>query len=255
MSIHEMFSLKGKVAVVTGGYRGIGKSVAKGLAEAGADIVIFDLIDAEETAKEISRDCHVRAASFICDVTNPEQVEKTIALAGEKMGTLDILFNNAGIGPHKDALEVSPDEWKKVIDVNLNGIFYVAVSFCRWVSSRGKKGSIINTVSMSGLIVNIPQKQASYNASKAGVIHLTKTLAVEWADKGIRVNSISPGYIATDLIQDVREDWKNQWVSMIPFGRMGKPEELAGAVVYLASDAASYTSGCNIVIDGCYTLL
>ena len=142
-----------------------------------------------------------------------------------------------------------------MIDVNLNGIFYVAVSFCRWVSSRGKKGSIINTASMSGLIVNIPQKQASYNASKAGVIHLTKTLAVEWADKGIRVNSISPGYIATDLIQDVREDWKNQWVSMIPFGRMGKPEELAGAVVYLASDAASYTSGCNIVIDGCYTLL
>lgn len=255
MSIYEMFCLKGKVAVVTGGYRGIGKSVAMGLAEAGADIVIFDLLNAEEVAQEIARNYHVRTAAFICDVTDPEQVESTIAAAGEEMGSLDILFNNAGIGPHKDALEVSPSEWKKVIDVNLNGIFYMATSFCRWASSRGKKASIINTASMSGLIVNIPQKQASYNASKAAVIHLTKTLAVEWADKGVRVNSISPGYIATDLIKDVREDWRNQWVSMIPMGRMGKPEELAGAVVYLASDAASYTSGCNMVIDGCYTLV
>lgn len=252
---YGIFGLEGKTALVTGGYRGIGKAVAEGMAAAGANIVLWDLIDAAEVAKGIAEKYGVKVRAFVCDVTDPAQVEETMKQAGKAMGTLDILFNNAGIGPHKDALEVSPAEWQKVINVNLNGIFYVATAFARYLVSQGKGGSIINTASMSGLIVNVPQQQASYNASKAGVIHLTKTLAVEWAEKGIRVNSISPGYIATDLISGVRSDLREQWISMIPFGRMGKPEELTGAVVYLASGAASYTSGCNIVIDGCYTLL
>lgn len=252
---HDLFSLKGKVALVTGGYRGIGKTVAEYLADAGADIFICDLIDAAGVAEEISREYHVRAQAAVCDVTNPQEVQKTVLMAGEKMGTLDILFNNAGIGPHKDALEVSAAEWNKVIGVNLNGVFYMAQAFGKYLTEHQKGGSIINTASMSGLIVNIPQQQASYNASKAGVIHLTKTLAVEWAQKGIRVNCISPGYICTDLIKEVRPDWKKEWEKMIPFGRMGDPQELAGAVIYLASDASSYTSGCNLVVDGCYTLV
>lgn len=252
---YGIFSLAGKTALVTGGYRGIGKAVAEGMAAAGANIVLWDLIDAAEVAEGISNRYGVKACSFVCDVTDPGQVEETMKRSGKAMGTLDVLFNNAGIGPHKDALEVSPAEWQKVMNVNLNGIFYVATAFARYLISQNKGGSIINTASMSGLIVNVPQQQASYNASKAGVIHLTKTLAIEWAQKGIRVNSISPGYIATDLISEVRSDWREQWTNMIPFGRMGKPEELSGAVIYLASDAASYTSGCNIVIDGCYTLL
>lgn len=252
---YGIFSLKGKTALVTGGYRGIGKAVAMGMAQAGADIVLWDLLDAAETADEISKTYGVKAKAFVCDVTDPEMVDETMQRSGDAMGSLDVLFNNAGIGPHKDALDVTPEEWRKVLDVNLNGIFYVATSFARYLEAAGKGGSVINTASMSGLIVNIPQRQASYNASKAAVIHLTKTLAVEWVNKGIRVNAISPGYIATDLIGQVREDWRKQWTDMIPFGRMGKPQELAGAVIYLASDAASYTSGCNIVVDGCYSLL
>lgn len=251
----DIFTLKGKTALVTGGYRGIGRAVAESMANAGSNIVIWDLFDATDIAAWIEHNYQVKATAFICDVTNPAQVEKTIEASAQFTGSLDILFNNAGIGPHKDALEVLPEEWLKVMNVNINGIFYVATAFGRYLTRENKKGSIINTASMSGLIVNIPQKQASYNASKAAVIQLTKTLAVEWANKGIRVNCISPGYIQTDLIKEVREDWREEWTSMIPFGRMGKPEELAGAVIYLASDAASYTSGCNIVIDGCYTLI
>lgn len=255
MKNYGIFSLEGKTALVTGGYRGIGRAVAEGLAQAGADIILWDLFDAADVAKSIADRFGVQASAFVCDVTDPEAVERCIAQSAKVTGTLDILFNNAGIGPHKDALEVTPAEWQKVMNVNLNGIFYVAAAFARWLVAHGKGGSIINTASMSGLIVNIPQQQASYNASKAGVIHLTKTLAVEWAQKGIRVNSISPGYIQTDLISEVRGDWREAWTAMIPFGRMGRPEELCGAVIYLASDAASYTSGCNVVIDGCYTLL
>lgn len=252
---HDIFSLKGRVALVTGGNRGIGKTVAEYMADAGADIVLCDLSDASSVAESISRNYGVRAAAFVCDVTDPVQVENTVSAAGKAMGTLDILFNNAGIGPHKDALEVTPEEWQAVLNVNLNGIFYVACAFSRFLIAHGKKGSIINTASMSALIVNIPQKQASYNSSKAAVMHLTKTLAVEWVDKGIRVNSISPGYIRTDLIKSVRQDWQDAWVDMIPFKRMGRPEELAGAVIYLASEASSYTSGANIVIDGCFTVV
>lgn len=252
---YGIFSLKGKTALVTGGYRGIGKAVAMGLAQAGADIILWDLLDAAFTAQEIAQATGVKAAAFVCDVTDPQAVEETMGRSAQVTGSLDILFNNAGIGPHKDALEVTPEEWRKVLDVNLNGIFYVATAFARYLEANNKGGSVINTASMSGLIVNVPQRQASYNASKAAVIHLTKTLAVEWVQKGIRVNCISPGYIATDLISQVREDWRQQWTDMIPFGRMGRPEELAGAVIYLASSAASYTSGCNIVIDGCYSVL
>lgn len=252
---YGIFSLKGKTALITGGYRGIGKAVAMGLARAGADIVLWDVLDATETAREIAQAAGVKAAAILCDVTDPQAVEEAMSRSAQVTGSLDILFNNAGIGPHKDALEVTPEEWRRVLDVNLNGIFYVATAFARYLQTSGKEGSVINTASMSGLIVNVPQRQASYNASKAAVIQLTKTLAIEWAEKGIRVNCISPGYIATDLIGQVREDWRKQWTDMIPFGRMGRPEELAGAVIYLASSAASYTSGCNIVIDGCYSVL
>lgn len=252
---NEIFSLKGKVAVVTGGFRGIGKSVAMSLADAGADIVLWDLIDATEVAAEISKEYGVKATAFVCDVTDQQMVADTVAKSGAAMGTLDILFNNAGIGPHTPALEITPDMWKKVMDVNVNGVFYVASEFAKYLIANNKGGSIINTASMSGLIVNVPQSHAHYNSSKAAVIQMTKSLAIEWASKGIRVNSISPGYIATDMIKEVRQDWKDAWVSKIPFGRMGKPEELGGAVIYLASDASTYTSGSNIVIDGCYTVL
>jgi NAD(P)-dependent dehydrogenase (short-subunit alcohol dehydrogenase family) len=132
-------------------------------------------------------------------------------------------------------------------------VFYVARAFAEYLAAHGKGGSIINTASMSGTIVNYPQEQASYNTSKAALVHMTKSLAVEWAPKGILVNCISPGYIATEMLQFIRQDWKDYWTSIIPFRRLGKPEELAGAVIYLASDASTYTSGSELIIDGCFT--
>lgn len=252
---HDMFSLKGKVAVVTGGNQGIGKVVSGYLADAGADVVIFDLNDATAVAQEIAREYGVRTAAFQVNVTDPAAVDQAIAAAAEKMGTLDLLFNNAGICMHKDALDVTPEDWLKVVNVNLNGIFFVARAFGKYLVGQGKTGNIVNTASMSGTIVNIPQGQASYNASKAGVAHLTKSLAVEWAPYGIRVNSISPGYIKTEMTGTVRQDWQDYWVSTIPFRRMGTPEELAGAVIYLLSDASTYTSGLDMIIDGCFTVV
>jgi len=250
---NDIFSLKGKVALITGGNQGIGKVVSRYLADAGADIVIIDLNDASAVAKSIAGEFGVRTEAYVCDVTDQPRVASTIAKAAESMGTLDILFNNAGIVFHKAALDLSPGEWGNVLDVNINGVFYVAQAFANYLVAHGKGGSIINTASMSGTIVNVPQEQASYNTSKAAVVHLTKSLAVEWAPKNIRVNCISPGYIATEMLQFLRQDWKDYWTSIIPFKRLGTPEELAGAVIYLASDASTYTSGADIIIDGCFT--
>lgn len=252
---HDIFTLKNKVAVVTGGNQGIGKVVAGYLADAGADVVILDMNDASGVAKEIADEYGVRTAAFTCDVTDPADVEVAIEKSAQAMGTLDVLFNNAGICMHKAVLDLEPGDWEKVINVNLNGVFYVARAFAKYLVAHQKGGSIVNTASMSGTIVNIPQRQASYNASKAAVMHLTKSLAVEWADHKIRVNSISPGYIFTEMTQTVRQDWQDLWTGMIPFKRMGTPEELAGAVIYLMSGASTYTSGCDLVIDGCFTIV
>lgn len=252
---HDIFSLKGKVCIVTGGYQGIGETVASYLADAGADIVIFDMADATSVADNIAKEYNVRTKAYVCDVTNPTNVQECIDKAAEEMGTLDLLFNNAGICLHKPVLECESQDWLKVIDVNLNGVYYVAKAFAQYLVAQGKKGNIVNTASMSATIVNIPQEQASYNASKAAVVHLTKSLAVEWVDKGIRVNSISPGYIRTAITGNSNPEWQKLWIESIPYKRMGTPEELAGAVIYLLSDASTYTSGCDMIIDGCFTLV
>lgn len=252
---HDLFTLKNKVAIITGGNQGIGKVVAGYLADAGADIVIWDLNDATAVANDIAAEYGVRAAALQVDVTDPDAVDAAIAKSAEIMGTLDLLFNNAGICLHKPALDLVPDEWLKIINVNLNGVFFVARAFGKYLVDNKKTGNIVNTASMSGTIVNIPQCQASYNSSKAAVAHLTKSLAVEWAPYGIRVNSISPGYIRTEMTATVRQDWQDIWVDSIPFKRMGTPEELAGAVIYLLSDASTYTSGCDMLIDGCFTVV
>lgn len=251
----DLFTLKNRVTIVTGGNQGIGKTVAGSIADAGSDVVILDIADAAPVAVAIQKEFGVRAKSYICDVTNPGEVAETVEKAARDMGTLDCLFNNAGICLHKSAVDCEPKDWLKVVDVNLNGIFFMAQAFGRYLIKHNKKGSIVNTASMSATIVNIPQGQASYNSSKAGVAHLTKSLAVEWALQGIRVNSISPGYIRTEMTGTVRKDWQDYWVSTIPFKRMGTPDELAGAVIYLLSDAASYTSGADLLIDGCFTVV
>ncbi|MDD4796720.1 MAG: SDR family oxidoreductase [Eubacteriales bacterium] len=257
MGFMDRFSLKGKKIIVTGGAQGIGKVVAQAMADDGADIGIFDLKleAARQVADEISATYGVQAGAYRCDVTSEADVAAAMDAFVGDFGTLDGVFNNAGICMHKDALDVTGADWNKIVDVNLNGVFYVAREAAKRFIQEGKKGAIVNTASMSGTIVNIPQKQCSYNATKAGVVHMTKSLAVEWAQYGIRVNSISPGYIWTEMTASTDPAMREAWMNMIPFGRMGTPDELAGGVIYLMSDAATYTSGADLIMDGCFTVV
>ena len=252
MNIQEKFCLKGKKAVVTGGAQGIGFNYAMAVAGAGADVVLADLNGekAGESADFLEKQYGVKAMAVRTDVTQPEQVENMCSRMIEEMGRIDIAFCNAGISINVPAEEMSFEQWKKVIDINLTGVFLTATAVGRYMLRQGS-GSIINTASMSGHIVNIPQPQVAYNASKAGVIMLTKSLAVEWAQKNVRVNSISPGYIMTDLIEGHK--LIPEWTRLSPLKRMGCPEELQGIALYLASDASTFTTGADFTIDGAYT--
>nr|WP_197710812.1 glucose 1-dehydrogenase [Massilistercora timonensis] len=252
MYLEKMFGLKGKIAIVTGGGRGIGQVIACGLAKAGAEVVIISRSGAEETVKMIEEDGG-KAYDLKADVTDEAQVDHALQTILDRSGSIDILFNNAGICMHQSTLEATIEEFRQVVDVNLTGEFIMARAVGRIMIERGIKGSIINMASMSGTIVNIPQWQCSYNASKAAVIHMTKSLAVEWADYGIRVNSLSPGYIATPMAVDVPKELKDAWIPLMPLHRMGTPEELIPAILYLASDASGYTTGSDIIVDGAYS--
>jgi len=252
MYLEKLFGLKGKVAIVTGGGRGIGQVVAIGLAMAGAEIAVFSRTGADETVKLIEREGG-SAYSLLVDVTDEAAVDKAMQEVLNRSRSVDIVFNNAGVCIHKSTLEASIAEWRQVLDINLTGEYIVARAAGRIMIERGVKGSIINMASMSGSIVNIPQWQASYNASKAGVIHMTRSLAAEWSEYGIRVNSLSPGYIGTPMSADTPKALKDVWMPLIPAHRMGDPEELIGAVIYLACDSSGYTNGCDLIVDGAYT--
>lgn len=256
MSIIESMRLNGKRIFVTGGARGIGKSVATAFAEAGADVAIVDvdIAEAQKTAQEIADKTGQKTIAVQTDVTNPEQVDAMVETVVSELGGLEAAFCNAGICINTPAEEMTFEQWKKVIDINLSGVFLTATAAGKYMLAHGG-GSIINTASMSGHIVNVPQPQCAYNASKAGVIMLTKSLAVEWAKKGVRVNSISPGYIGTELISNAPHlvPLIEQWNAMAPMGRLGKPEELQSICVYLAGDTSSFTTGSDIVVDGAFT--
>lgn len=252
MYLEELFGLKDKVALVTGGGRGIGQAVALGLAKAGAEIVIFELQPPTETVRQIE-EAGGKAYGLLVDVTDETAVHNAIQEILARSGRLDIVFNNAGICIHTPSLEDKISDFRKVVDVNLTGEYIVAQAAARVMVEKGIRGSIVNMASMSGSIVNIPQWQASYNASKAGVAHLTRSLAVEWAAYGIRVNSLSPGYIATAMTGETPQELQDAWLKLIPGHRMGTPEELVGAVIYLSADSSSYTSGCDLSVDGAYT--
>ena len=258
MGIIEKMRLDGKKIFVTGGARGIGKSVATAFAEAGADIAIVDLDieEATKTAKELEENNGIKSIAIKADVTNPDDVNAMIDDVLEAFGRLDVAFCNAGICLNIPAEEMTFDQWKKVLDINLTGVFLTAQAAGRVMLKQGG-GSIINTASMSGHIVNVPQPQCSYNASKAGVIQLTKSLAVEWASRNVRVNCISPGYIGTELKLNSPslQPLIKQWNEMAPLHRMGKPEELQSICVYLAGDTSSFTTGSDFVIDGAFTAI
>jgi NAD(P)-dependent dehydrogenase (short-subunit alcohol dehydrogenase family) len=253
MEFKEMFSLAGKVAVVTGGAKGIGQASAILFAKAGADVAVIDILETEETVNCI-KDLGRKAIGIKIDLTKEEQVDSAINKIKKEFGQINILHNNAGIAYCKRCEDMTYEEWNKVIDIDLNAIFLVARAVGRIMIADGKGGSIVNTGSMSGLIVNYPQEQVAYNAAKAGVIHLTKSLACEWAKHGIRVNAVSPGYVCTDMTPHTsNKAWQDIWFSMSPIKRMGVTEEIAGGVLYLSSPIASFTTGANLVIDGGYS--
>ncbi|MDD2458156.1 MAG: SDR family oxidoreductase [Eubacteriales bacterium] len=255
MGILEKMRLDGKVSFVTGGARGIGKSIATALAEAGSHVVIvdMDLAESEKTAVEIAQ-LGVETLAIKTDVTDEADVNQMIETILAKFGKIDVAFCNAGICINAPADEMTYAQFKKVIDVNLNGVFLTSQAAARVMLKQGR-GSIINTASMSGHIVNVPQPQCAYNASKAGVIMLTKSMAVEFAKTGVRVNSISPGYIGTDLVLESPnlKPLIEQWNALSPIGRMGRPDELQAIAVYLAGDASDFTTGSDFVVDGAFT--
>jgi len=252
--LEEMFGLSGKVAIVTGGGRGIGQVISAGLAKAGASVAVFDLTESSETVSLIEKEGG-KACSIICDVTKESDVDRAFEEVLKKYGSVDVVFNNAGICMHQSTLDATIEEFRLVVDVNLTGEFIMARAAGKIMIEKGIHGSIINMASMSGSIVNVPQWQCSYNTSKAGVIHMTRSLAAEWAEHKIRVNSISPGYIGTPMSADTPKELRDAWMPLIPMHRMGDPEELMPAILYLATNASGYTTGSDIIVDGAYSCL
>lgn len=251
----EKYNLKGRNAVVTGGGQAIGLACVEALAEAGARVLIADR---NPQVAEGGRDA-IRAKGYACDlaivdVTDSKGVED-LADQMEKTGGVQVLVNNAGIARSETAAEKVEDEhWLNVLDVNLNGTFWCCRSFGKRMLARGS-GSIVNIGSMSGFIVNKPQAQSYYNASKAAVHHLTKSLAAEWGARGVRVNAVAPTYVRTPLnsFVDTNPAMRDAWIGGTPMARMGEVDEIASAVLFLACDASSLMTGSVVVVDGGYT--
>lgn len=252
----EKFRLDGKFAVVTGAARGIGHAISDALGEAGATVIITDMDEAAAKAAATGFAGKGRKAEGLrLDVTKPREVDAVATDILKRHGRVDVLVNNAGIAKSFIPAETMDDDtWLSVLDVNLNGVFWCCRAFGKSMLAN-KSGSIINIGSMSAEIVNYPQEQAQYNASKAGVHHLTRSLAAEWAPRGVRVNAVAPTYIETELTKGVAADpeIRRHWVDGTPMGRMGQPSEIASAVLFLAGEGASLMTGSIVSVDGGYT--
>lgn len=257
MNIFERMKLTGRVALVTGGERGIGLAICQAFAQAGADIVVAGLDEkAAESAKELIEKEGVKFRFIKADVTKEADVIAAVESVKNIEGHLDVLCNNAGISKRAEAAEMPLEIWQRVLDINLTGQFLFSREAAKIMLEQGK-GAIVNVASMSGLIVNKPLSQCNYNTSKAGVIQMTKSMACEWAKRGIRVNAVAPGYIRTPITEhrfiDPNDPAVPIWREMTPMGHEGVPEDIAGAALFLASDAASYITGAVLSIDGGYT--
>ncbi len=254
MPVLERFSMKGRTSVVTGSTRGLGRAFALALAEAGSDIVVVgrDADAAAGVAAEVA-ERGAQVLTVLADVTQRSDVERLLAESVARFGRVDVLVNNAGACIHKPALEVTDEEWRDVMGVNLDGLWIASQVFGRHMIDSGG-GAIVNVGSMSGAIVNRPQWQPAYNASKAAVHHLTRSLAAEWAPLGVRVNAIAPGYMHTDMAQIDDPRFHRHWIEDTPQERAGEPDELGPAMVFLASDASSFMTGSILTIDGGYSV-
>jgi sorbose reductase len=253
MSVLDLFDLHGKRALVTGASSGIGTKVAEAYLQAGAQVAIAARHSEalENVAAELAS-AGSRVLPVCCDVTQPDQVSRMLDQITAELGGVDIAVCNAGIITVNPVLDMSVEEFQSIQNTNVTGVFLTAQAAARQMVRQGHGGVIITTASMSGHIINVPQQVGHYCASKAAVIHLTKAMAVELAPHQIRVNSVSPGYIRTELVEPLTE-YHAQWEPKIPLGRMGRPEELTGLYLYLASEASSYMTGSDLVIDGGYT--
>jgi NAD(P)-dependent dehydrogenase (short-subunit alcohol dehydrogenase family) len=249
--------LSGSSVVVTGGGRGLGLAIARDLAAHGASVGLIDVLpDVEQTATDVAAEFGVAGAAVVTDVRDAAAVESAFQELQDRIGTADLLVTAAGITIWGEASSVSPEDWQRVLDINLNGTFFACQSFARRLLAEGRMGSAVLISSMSAQIVNVPQFQASYHASKAAVSMLAKAVAVEWASSGIRVNAVEPGYMLSDMTRqfmDQNPDLAEQWRGLIPLGRMGEPADLVGLVRFLCSPDSAYITGQGLVIDGGYT--
>ncbi len=254
MAVREAFDLSGKVAVVTGGNTGLGEAFARALAEMGAKVALAARTRkrSEAVATEIEASGG-EAMAVDLDVKDPHQVERMLGEVTERSGPVDILVNNAGVCYHRPAAEVPREEWLDTFEVNVHGLWYCAQTVGKQMIERGG-GVIINIGSISAMIVNRPQWQPAYNASKAAVHQLTKSLAAEWAPYNVRVNALAPGYVKTAMAPVDRPEFRQHWIEDAPMKRFAMPEELGPSLVYLASDASSFMTGSVLVVDGGYTL-
>jgi NAD(P)-dependent dehydrogenase (short-subunit alcohol dehydrogenase family) len=250
--------LNGQIAAVTGGARGLGFSMAGALARLGVHVALLDMLaSVTDSARTLAADGR-RTVGLQVDVTSEDDLAAAFAAVGRELGSPTILINAAGITTWEDSLEGTKASWSKVIEVNLTGTYLTCQAFGRACRDAGHGGAIVNVSSMSATVVNIPQHQVSYHASKAGVDMMTKALAVEWAPLGIRVNAVAPGYMLSDMTRQftmANPDLAEQWRGLIPAGRMGEPADLDGLVALLCSSASSYLTGQSIVIDGGYTAI
>lgn len=244
------FRLDGKKALVTGAARGLGKAIADGLAECGA--TVYGTSRDPESARLITERYGTRA--FPLDISQPEQLHQFTEELMAESGGIDLLVNNAGVNVPKPALELTVKDWDTVFDTNLKGSFFLTTSLARHWTENGTPAAVVNVASQAG-IVGI-EERAAYGTSKAGLIHLTKILALEWASAGIRVNAVAPTFVRTELTASTlsRPDWAGELLSRIPMGRFGEPEDIAGGVAFLLSDAAALITGHTLTIDGGYTI-